>query len=72
VERYDLLNFLRNKTLLEEPDIIAQRFPHHLAVVEGNRRLTYEEMLQEIEQLSTGFLSLGWQQGDRVLMQLPN
>lgn len=72
VERYEELGFLRKKTLMEELDIIAQRFPHHLAVVEGNRRLTYEELLQEIKQLSTGFLSLGWQQGDRVLMQLPN
>lgn len=72
VERYEQLGFLRKKTLMEELEIIAELFPSNIAVVEGNRRLTYQELLQEIEQLSTGFLSLGWQQGDRVLLQLPN
>jgi len=72
VERYEQLGYLRKKTLMEELEIIAEQFPHNIAVVEGNRRLTYQELLQEIEQLSIGFLSLGWQQGDRVLLQLPN
>ncbi|NGM45898.1 AMP-binding protein [Rhodobacter sp. SGA-6-6] len=43
-----------------------------LAVVDGDTRWTYAELLDRAEAAAGGLLSLGLQPGDRVILQLPN
>lgn len=43
-----------------------------LAVIDGATRWTYADLLQRAEAAAGGFLSLGLQPGDRVIVQLPN
>lgn len=41
VERYEQLGFLRKKTLMEELEIIAEQFPHNIAVVFVKLKLSH-------------------------------
>ncbi|MCJ8145134.1 (2,3-dihydroxybenzoyl)adenylate synthase [Ancylobacter sp. A5.8] len=50
----------------------ATRFAGHTAVVAGETRWSYAELLARAEHLAGGFLSLGLKPGDRVVVQLPN
>ena len=50
----------------------AQRQPGKVAVVYGDRRITYEELVAQSRQLALGLLELGLGPLDRAVMQLPN
>ena len=50
----------------------AQQRPEHIAVVDGERRWTTAQLLDKAETAAAGFVKLGLQPGDRVLVQLPN
>ncbi|MCU0898294.1 MAG: AMP-binding protein [Burkholderiales bacterium] len=50
----------------------AARWPEKVALVQGERRWTYSELLARSRELAARFAGLGLQRGDRVLMQLPN
>lgn len=50
----------------------AERFGSHIAVVGGDQRWTYSELLERAEIAACGFLKLGLKPGDRVVVQLPN
>ncbi|WP_332237164.1 class I adenylate-forming enzyme family protein [Sporolactobacillus sp. KGMB 08714] len=46
--------------------------PDKEAVYDGRRRLTYKQLLQEIEAAASGLLQLGIQEGDKIITALPN
>lgn len=50
----------------------ARRDPHKVAVVHGERRIRYAELVAQVRALATGLLRLGLAPRDRVLLQLPN
>lgn len=50
----------------------ASRFASRVAVVDGERRLTYAELDERATQLGEGFADLGIAPGDRVVVQVPN
>jgi len=50
----------------------AARLPAKTALVYGDRRLSYAELVAAYRRLACRFLAEGIQPGDRVLMQLPN
>ncbi len=50
----------------------AARWPDKAALVAGERRLSYAELLQQATRLAARLLALGLAPRDRVLMQLPN
>src|SRR4051794_40513312 len=50
----------------------AQRFGTHLAVVEGDTRLTYQELARFAERASRAYLALGTRPGNRVAIWMPN
>jgi len=50
----------------------AARLPAKVALVDGERRWTYAELLQAARRLAVGLSRRGLVHGDRVLVQLPN
>ncbi|MCK9912646.1 AMP-binding protein, partial [Microbacteriaceae bacterium K1510] len=47
-------------------------YPDVTAVVEGQRRLSYRQLQQEIHQLANALHHLGVEKGDRVAVLSPN
>ncbi|MBT9370158.1 AMP-binding protein [Rhizobium sp. CSW-27] len=71
-ERYRKAGYWRGETfpaLLRER---AVRFAGRTAVVGGEQRWSYAELLARAETAASGFLKLGLMPGDRVVVQLPN
>ena len=50
----------------------AQQFPEHEAVVDGEVRLTYRELLDASEAVARALVASGMQPGDRVAIWAPN
>ncbi len=50
----------------------AQRWPHQVALVHGDQRLSYAQLLARCQDLAARLTALGLRPGERVLMQLPN
>ena len=50
----------------------AERDGDAVALVDGDRRLTYRELAVRVDLLAEGFRTRGLRDGDNVLMQLPN
>ena len=50
----------------------TEHFADNLAVVDGDLRLTYAELADEVNRVSRAYLALGVQPGDRVAIWVPN
>jgi acyl-CoA synthetase (AMP-forming)/AMP-acid ligase II len=50
----------------------AARFGDGLAIVDGEVRLTFTELLQKVRETAAGYLTLGLSPGDRVAVWAPN
>lgn len=50
----------------------AAAFPERIAVVDGENRLSYGDLLARAEIAARGYLDLGLVAGDRVVVQIPN
>ena len=59
-------------TVAEMVERTARRQPGKIAVIHGETRITYEELVQSAKRLASGLSSLGLQSQDRVVVQLPN
>ncbi len=59
-------------TLFEMVARSAARAPGAVAVVHGERRVTYAELVETAETLAAGFAALGIRTLERVVVQLPN
>ena len=55
-------------TIPEQFSQIVRRFPEHEAVVSlpQDRRLTYKQLSEEVDQLARGLLGIGFKKGDRI------
>ncbi|VDC31314.1 (2,3-dihydroxybenzoyl)adenylate synthase [Pseudogemmobacter humi] len=51
---------------------LAEAHPDRIAVVGGETRLSYGDLLAQAERAAHGFLGLGLAPGDRVIVQIPN
>jgi fatty-acyl-CoA synthase len=60
-----------NQTLYEALRGVAQRYPEREALVLGDTRLTYQALLERIDNLATGLSRIGIGKGDKVGMILP-
>jgi yersiniabactin salicyl-AMP ligase len=54
------------------PTIWASQYGTKCAIVDGKDTVTYIELEEQINAMAAGFLTLGIQSGERVLVQLPN
>ena len=59
-------------TIGEMVERTARRLPDKVAVVLGDRRVRYAELVDASRRLAIGFVRAGIGRGDRVVMQLPN
>ena len=50
----------------------AARVPDKVAVIEGERRLSYAALVDQVNRLAAALLRMGLKPQDRVVMQLPN
>ena len=50
----------------------AELYPHHLAVISGEKRITYAELNAEANRLARGFLALEIRKGDRIALLMDN
>ena len=70
--RYREAGLWEGLTVAEMVARTAQRQPGKVAVVYGDRRITYAELVTQSRQLALGLLELGLGPFDRAVMQLPN
>ncbi len=59
-------------TLAQLLERAARRRPSADAVVDGARRLSYEDLAGQVARLARGFARLGVTRGDRVMIALRN
>ncbi|SFJ81797.1 class I adenylate-forming enzyme family protein [Thermoflavimicrobium dichotomicum] len=53
-------------------EFAVERYPQYEALVQGETRLTYEQMNRVIDKTASGLQTLGIKQGDRILLVLKN
>lgn len=71
-EHYRKAGYWRGETF---PSFLRERVAQHadrIAVIGGDERWTYSDLLARSEKAASAFLSLGLKPGDRVIVQLPN
>ena len=59
-------------TVAEMVERTARRQPQKIAVVHGDTRITYEELIRSAKGLASELVRLGLQPQDRAVVQLPN
>jgi 2,3-dihydroxybenzoate-AMP ligase len=59
-------------TISEMVERTARRLPQKAAVVYGDDRITYEELIRSAKRLAIGLMRLGLKPQDRAVVQLPN
>jgi 2,3-dihydroxybenzoate-AMP ligase len=72
VARYRAEGYWQDITLSEMVEATIRRFPAKVALVDGERRLTYAELGRAVDQLACAFVRRGLKPLDRVLFQLAN
>ena len=72
VRRYREAGYWGDETITGRLRAVAAERPEHVAIVEGDLRLTYAELLERIDAARRGLQALGVGRGDYVTVQLPN
>jgi 2,3-dihydroxybenzoate-AMP ligase len=70
--RYRQAGYWRGETFGQLLRERAQRHGERTALISGDQRWTYQQLDARADQLAAGFLALGIQPKDRVVVQLPN
>lgn len=71
-ERFVSKGLWLDRTLHDYFAEAVDRAPDHVAIVEGERRVTFADWDAEVRQLAAGLVRLGISRGDIVTVQLPN
>jgi 2,3-dihydroxybenzoate-AMP ligase len=71
-QRYRDAGLWEDITVSEMVERTARRNPGKVAVIHGERRITYEELVTQSRRLALGLLELGLKPQDRAVVQLPN
>ncbi|RLA96834.1 MAG: (2,3-dihydroxybenzoyl)adenylate synthase [Deltaproteobacteria bacterium] len=64
--------YWEEKTLVEKLEEVAKEVPNKEALVYKDQRITYSQMIANINRLALHFLKIGLKPRDRVVLQLPN
>ena len=71
-DRYRRAGLWQGLTIGQMLERTAQRLPAKVAVVAGERRLSYRELVEQSRRLALGLARAGLARGDRVVLQVPN
>src|SRR5437660_109209 len=71
-ESYAAAGYWRGSSLGERMWDWADRYGDRIAVVDGDRELSYRELAGQADVLAAGLSALGLSDGDNILVQLPN
>lgn len=71
-QKYRAKGYWTGETFSQMLRRLAGEYTSNLAVVGGDERWTYAELLQKAETAAAGFIKLGLKAGDRVVVQIPN
>ena len=71
-ETYQALGYWEPMTLGRHLENWGRKFDGRTALVEGERQITYGEFCQDVRETALGFLEMGIQKQDNVVVQLPN
>ena len=71
-EEYSARRWWLGITLGDMLDKTADLYPRKEALVDDRIRLSYSELRERVDRLAVGFIKLGIEKGDTVLLQLPN
>lgn len=72
LEQYDGLEYWEYFNLGQQLKRWADKYSDNIALVEGEKRLTYKELEDKSEKMAFGFLNMGVKKNDKVVVQLPN
>ncbi|BCL72243.1 vibriobactin-specific 2,3-dihydroxybenzoate-AMP ligase [Vibrio nigripulchritudo] len=72
VTQYNELGYWENKTLFDHFLHSVSQFSENVALVCGERQFTYQDLAEKVSKLASGFLSLGLEKGDNVVLQMTN
>jgi 2,3-dihydroxybenzoate-AMP ligase len=72
VDEYRGLGLWRDETIDEAIMRAARRTPDKIALIAGNLRLSFADLIERSERLADGLFDAGLRAGDRVVVQLPN
>ncbi len=70
--RYRAAGLWEGLTVAEMVERTARELPHKVALVHGERRIGYAELIDASKRLAGALLDLGLARGERVVVQLPN
>jgi 2,3-dihydroxybenzoate-AMP ligase len=71
-QRYRARGYWQDKSLAQEFDVVFERYREKIALVDGERSFTYEEINRLTDNLALNLLELGLKPLDRVVPALPN
>ena len=71
-QRYRERGYWAGKSLAEEFRVVFEQFANRIALIDGDRTITYAELDRMSSNLALNLLSLGLKPLDRVVVQLPN
>ena len=72
VRRYMEAGLWEGITIAEMVEGTARLHPHNTAIVHGDTRITYDELIRSAKSLARELVNLGLQPQDRAVVQLPN
>jgi len=71
-QRYRAKGYWRDKSLAEEFSAVFDRFKNRIALIDGEKAFSYEELDRKSDNLALNLLELGLKPLDRVVPTLPN
>ncbi|EFK09385.1 AMP-binding enzyme [delta proteobacterium NaphS2] len=71
-KEYEEKGYWESRTLSDVWEQNAKAYPNDEAIADAHTRLTWSEANKWIDRLALGFLELGFQKDDMVVIQLPN
>jgi 2,3-dihydroxybenzoate-AMP ligase len=71
-ERYRTEGHWPGQSLPHLLEDLAGIHQDRIAVVDGQRRLSYHDLAERVRRMAAGFVARGIRRGDRVVVQLPN
>ncbi len=66
------MDMIKDKLLTQWISENGDRHPHRMAVIHGDKKITYADLCDSVQRLAGGLTSLGVQKGDRVVLLLKN